>query len=369
MALSPQEELELLELEEQESQAAQVPGDGFMKRSAKSLVGSSALPIAGGVVGGVVGGIPGAALGGAAGESFRQLGARAMGMEAPETSMSAAKDIGVEGITQGLGEAGGKLITPAARLAGKIPGVKATGRFAKKTTGDLFQLITKIKPRDAATLFENPKAILPGTMSRASKVWRTVAEAAGLPVDDVSPEIINALKKDARTTVFDTFEKIKAGEAVSAAEAQTAKQALDIALMPAAKTERNKPLVTLYGKMRDQFTEKISKESSELAAANKQYGIAKAGERFKSLFPRNLDNSPAYFRSSLLPTAAFGLGSREGNFGEGALAAGGLIAATSPIAIGSAIATGGGVRAALPYLKRPVSAAFANLVKNKFKGQ
>ena len=327
----------------------------------QKVVNSPALPIAGGVIGGMMGGIPGAALGGAGGEAIRQLGKRALDLPVPSTSMDAAKEIGMSGLEQGAGEfVGGKLVAPV---------VSKVGSVLKKPAGDLFQIITKIKPQDAATLFKNPKAILPGQWEKAKKAWRVAAENAGIPVDDVSPEIINALKKDARSTVFETFEKIKGGGNVSAAESQIAKQALDIALMPAAKTERNKPLVALYGKMRSVFTERIGKESPELAEANKQYGIAKAGKKFHSLFPRNLDDSPAYFRSTILPAIVGSASSERGNDPVGGfIGAGATMAASSPLAFGAGIAAAGGPgKLALPIIRRAVSGSVANSFGRKRK--
>ena len=287
------------------------------------------------------------------------------------TPFEAAKDIGEEGLTMAAGEA----IGPLAKLGGKgvmaTPylgtAVKGAQKFAKKTTGQLFQLITKIKPEAAETLFKNPSQILPGKMAEASKAWKTAAQAAGLPIDDVSPEIIKALKTDARNTVFETFERVRAGEKVSASELQTAKEAIRIALKPAAKTERNKPLIVLYDKMSDVFREGISKESPELAAANKQYALAKAGDAFKSIFPRNLDESPAYFRSSILPSILTGAGMTRGEPVEGALQGAAVTAALSPLALGLGIAGAGATRSLTPYAGRVAANSLSEFTKERFK--
>lgn len=332
---------------------------GMLRRAAEAVVDSRALPIAGSIAGGILAApsgpaaIAAAGLGGAAGEAWRQVGARALGMDAPETSTDAAKDISISGAAQAAGEATGAYVL--------APLAKGAGALLKKPAGALFQLVTKIAPKDAATLFSNPKAILPGEMAKAQKAWRSVAEAAGLPVDDVSPAIINALKKDARSTVFEAFEKMAAGDAVTAAEAQTAKQALDIALMPAAKTERNKPLVALYSKMRQSFVDRIGKESPELAKANKEYAVAKAGSRFQSLLPRNQDGSPAYFRSTL--PALLGLGA-----GNPAMAAAAM-AASSPLAIGGMIAAAGAANPLMPIGRRTMTAALAELAARELRGR
>lgn len=352
-----------------------ISGDPALNPNQKSsllptLANSSALPMTGGIIGGMLGNVPGAGLGGAGGEAYRQLLAKAIGQPSPQTTGEAIKNIGIEGASQAAGEwFGGTLLPKASKFVGELPGISSAIRGVKKVGGDLFQLVTKIKPQDAETLFKNPKAILPSQWEKAQAAWREAAQNAGIPIDDVSPEIINALKKDARSTVFDTFQKIMNGEEVNAADAQIAKQALDIALMPAAKTERNKPLVALYNKMRQQFVDRIGEESPELALANKQYAIAKAGSKFRSLFPRNLDSSPAYFRSSILPSALFGLGVNRGEPGTGALEGAAAIGLSSPLAIGSAIAGGGLIRPMLPLMRRVISSSLANLAKDKLEGK
>src|SRR3990167_2437665 len=362
----------------------------------------SILPVAGGVVGGLVGGPGGAFLFGAGGEAYRQIGSRVAGLDSPDTSLEAAKRIGIEGITQGAGEfAGSKILSPI---------MKAAGRGVKKPFGDLFQLITKMKPEDAATLFRNPKAILPGQWSKAQKAWRSAAKKIGIEVNDVSPEMIEILKGDAKQKVFETYGKIQRNEdaviawesvakdagfdpknvspekikklpknikkivlkaydnlersePVSAKVAQIAKQALDIVVMPVAKTVRKNPLVATLSKIRRKFVERIGQESPEMAAANKQYGIASVGKKFQSIFPRNLDNSPAYFRSSVLPSLLATAGVARGEPGEGVLQGAALAGLTSPLAIGAAISGAGTVRPLLPYVRRAGTAAAADLVK------
>ncbi len=86
------------------------------------------LPAAGATVGSIAGAaagpagtVGGAALGGAAGESARQLAARGLGYDAPETSGEAAKGIAVEGAVQGAiqgaTEGIGRLAPPLRRAA------------------------------------------------------------------------------------------------------------------------------------------------------------------------------------------------------------------------------------------------------------
>lgn len=114
--------------------AVKEPEKGMVRRAAEAVVESPALPIAGSVVGGIAGNIPGAALGGAGGEAFRQLGKRALGLEAPQTPGEALQDIGAEGALSAAGEGAGRaiaavakpLVVPAARRA-----LGFAGRFLK----------------------------------------------------------------------------------------------------------------------------------------------------------------------------------------------------------------------------------------------
>lgn len=335
---------------------------GLIRRGAEAVIDSPALPIAGGIAGAIAGvgaaSVPLAALGGAAGESFRQIGARSLGMEAPQTSADAAKKIGIEAATQAAGEVGGKAIAVGAR---------AIAPAAKKLGGDLFQIVTKMKPQDAATLFKNPKAILPSEWTKAQAAWRKAAEGIGLPVDDISPEMIDILQGDGRKIVFETYAKLQKGQAVTAKEAQIAKQALDSVVMPVAKTVRKNPQVATLNMIRDRFQEHIGKEAPAMKAANKQYAIAAVGKKFRSPFPRNTTGDPAYFRSTVLPSIIFGSGYASGDPMSGALAglAGGV--GTSPLAIGSVLALLGAGRGFARPAGKATTSALAELLSQNFE--
>lgn len=336
---------------------------GLIRRAAEAVIDSPALPIAGGVAGALAGGglgsVPLAGLGGAAGESFRQLGARSLGMDAPTSSGEAVKKIGIEGATQAFGQAAGSFVA--------APALKAAGKVLKKPAEQIFQVLTKLKPEDAATLFKNPKSMLPGEMNKASKAWRAAAEKIGIAVDDISPEMIEILKGDGRAKVFDTYAKILAGETVTAKEAQIAKQALDSVVMPVAKTVRKNPQVATLNKIRQTFTDRISQESPEMAVANKAYGIAATGQKFKSLLPRNTTGDPAYFRSSLLPVILGGPSLSQGDPIDALKYAAAGTAVSSPLAIGSLIALIGAGRGVGRYAGKTAAGALAELAKSKFQ--
>lgn len=79
-----------------------------------------ALPAIGGTVG-AIGGVPGAALGGGAGEALKQMLGRVSGDQpVPQTSGSAAKDIGTQGAIMGATEGVGKyVLSPLVKFGGK----------------------------------------------------------------------------------------------------------------------------------------------------------------------------------------------------------------------------------------------------------
>lgn len=111
--------------------------DAHPEKPARSWtdMAADALPAIGGTVGGVIGGlggtvagfgvggvpgaIGGAALGGGAGEAARQLMNRWRGVSSPATPLEAAKDIAVEGGTQGAMEAAGGAVAKGLEVGGK----------------------------------------------------------------------------------------------------------------------------------------------------------------------------------------------------------------------------------------------------------
>lgn len=105
------------------------PSPSFIDRGVGLLpaVGGAAGGIIGGIggavggmgVGGLTGAMGGAALGGAAGEALLQLANRLRGAESPSTPLEAARQIGMEGATQGALEAIGGGLTRGAMGVGR----------------------------------------------------------------------------------------------------------------------------------------------------------------------------------------------------------------------------------------------------------
>lgn len=122
-----------------EPEGAKIPVRAHVRSPKKKSVAQGlveALPAAGGLAGGIVGGIGGtiagvgvggvpgavggATLGGAGGEAAKQLLSPLVGLESPESSMEAAKDIGVQGAIQGASELAGAGVGAAARFGGRV---------------------------------------------------------------------------------------------------------------------------------------------------------------------------------------------------------------------------------------------------------
>lgn len=163
-----------------------------------------ALPAVGGALGGIIGGaagvptggtaspvaaIGGAGLGGAAGESARQLGMRAIGGYAPQSSGEAAKGIATEAATQALAEGSGV-------LAGK--GMKAFGerlmQSAVKPNPSLLKKYKTTAPRLVKDLLDNGVNMSEGGLRRLddllsaknTEISEAVKNAAGsISRDDV----------------------------------------------------------------------------------------------------------------------------------------------------------------------------------------
>jgi hypothetical protein len=115
-------------------QPAPAPDKSFMRNAAEMVVDSPFIPIVAGVGAGLAsaplgpGAIGMAGLAGAGAEGYRQMLARSMGLPVPQTSMDAAKQIGIQGASQAAGEAGGQLIGGRTQNSPGDAGDKGRGR-------------------------------------------------------------------------------------------------------------------------------------------------------------------------------------------------------------------------------------------------
>ena len=180
------------------------------------LATSKALPISEGIAGAVLGGgIPGAALGGAAGEAQRQLLARGMGLPVPQTSLSAAKDIGVQGALQGGGEAVGQyVLTPAMKAAAPY-----VAPFAKGLANQAESLVGA-ESGSISRAFHDPSLMFgPGTKA-ITPIYEAAKEQGG-PMRPLLRDIGNP-----KELVDASLDILKSGD-LTPTEALAARQALD----------------------------------------------------------------------------------------------------------------------------------------------
>lgn len=150
MALTEEEELELLELEEQEYQAkkaAQEKPMSFGEGLARSSI--NALPVAGALAGGVAGTVlgplgmaGGAGLGAAAGKSLEQGLNKLFFNEGAESRAQQYKDIAMEGLAGAAGEGGGQALNKGIEIGAQkvlpkiLPSIaKGTSKIGKFLSG------------------------------------------------------------------------------------------------------------------------------------------------------------------------------------------------------------------------------------------
>lgn len=279
--------------------------------------------IGGGMLGaplGPVGVAGGGALGYGIGKSAADLTDRIRGVKEPiqnipeaigETAQNAYKGAQFEATNLAAGPViKGALNNPVTRMFGK-------------TAAGLGQWATNIKSQDYKTLFKNPEGILPGSLERASGAFAKASKEAGIPEEMTPDQLKSAIGPRAKKIVSEVYEKIFNGHQVTAAEAQNAKQMLD-SVYP-NPTAKNGKLLHALDTVRDAFQEVISKESPALRDANKQYSVAKAGSKFKSIFPKTMTSRPEFVRTGLL----------------GGLALHHPVAAAAATPIGQGIATAG----------------------------
>lgn len=144
---------------------------GLLRSTAEAAIDSPLLPMAGAITGGIMGAglasIPLAGLGAAGGESLRQLVARGMGMNSPQTSSEAAKKIGIEGVVGSAGQALGlgaeKALAPIIKPAATAVGRSLAGGVEK---------LSGIPAESTINAFTKPLAILTApTKKTVSKAY------------------------------------------------------------------------------------------------------------------------------------------------------------------------------------------------------
>lgn len=138
----------------------------MLTENAKPIIDSA--PVVGGIVGGAVAGPGGALLGGSAGEAFKQLDQRALGMDVPTTSGEAASSVGLEGLKQAAYDIGGRAILAPIFKGAEVLGQPIKTALADVTQGAIdkaVQLGMKLTPADGtgSTLLAKIESFLQST--------------------------------------------------------------------------------------------------------------------------------------------------------------------------------------------------------------
>ena len=328
-------------------QPAPAPDKSFMRNAAEMVVDSPTIPIVAGVGAGLAGLATGpgaiglAGLSAAGAEGYRQMLARQMGLPVPQTSMEAAKQIGIQGASAAAGEGGAQLIGAGLRTAQGIRAAKAVG----ETMSRAGELATNVPAQDVARVAENPSSFF--DLSRFGKAKAALAaerEYIGVPKALTNDAIdqLGATQDDALALV----KRINNGEVVQPLEAYNGIDALD-RNMP-TKTKFNASTIRRLAQAREILSEHLATFAPSERAAAQEYAIAQAGDKMHSLLPRANSGKYLLIRSGLM-LGGGGAGYRAGGNWESAL--GGALA-LSPLGVGTAAASLGLAAQAAPALMR-----------------
>jgi len=313
------------------------PEKSGLRKFSEAVVKSPTLPIAGAVAGGTLGSgiasIPLAGLGAAGGESIRQLAARGLGMEAPKTSMEAAKKIGIQGIQGAADQALGMGVVKAGGSA-----LKAIKPFIKGA-GTQIESIAGAAPGSLEAAYKDKSLILAPGKKAVQSLYETAKESVGGGFRQSLKEI-----PDKKVFVDEAFKIAKEGK-LTPAEALEARKMLD-----SVKRSVSGPY---FEEVRGTL-DKVAKVAFEKGDA--AYKRAVHAESLRNLLPQNKYGGASAFKTAII-TGLQGMAESGGIPKVVARTAGALM---SPAAAGVA-ATGAGIasRAAAPLLSNPVIPAAA----------
>lgn len=342
--------------------SSQSNGKGLFRRVAESVINSPALPIAGSIAGGIAGlpGVPvtggmssigGAALGGAAGESYRQLGARALGLPSPDSSADAAKKIGIEGAISGATEGALKVAGVAAKPFAE-PISNALSK-AGKTGARVVESFTGVKVPDVLQAAKQglKTYVAPG-MERAQEIFGNALEKTGIKARPPLKQILDPQLGVARKIALEIGQKLEAEAPVTAEEALRARQAVDriYAATPLADRATRGHLLDL----RSAFDTALSNESGALAEASKIYRQAIVKSNILNPIRITKQGQLSAVPAILGATAGSIVGTKNRSPLEGFGTAATSLAATSPALWGAGITTAADLArlAASPTSKR-----------------
>lgn len=200
---------------------------------------------------------------------------------------------------------GASLLQPElmnAPIESVIQGAKTLGPPLGKAIAGLSSVGTAVKPKNYATVFNNPEAMLPGQMNKAKATYAAEATKLGIP-QELNAEQLDRIKEPGKFA-FEVGKRILAGEAVSPKEAQMAKISLN-SVYP-IPNKNNASYIRMLDQLKGKFESIVDSASTGMNTASKNYAIGKAGEAFKSLLPRTNSGQPGFVRGAAMGVNLFG---------------------------------------------------------------
>lgn len=270
------------------------------------------LPMAGAVAGGLAGAgagsIPLAGIGAAGGEAFRQIGKRALGLPAPETSGKAALDIGIQGAVGAVSEGLGQAVTYGAKAA--APYVAPVGRGLGKVGAKIGEFFSGVPAKDIARLAVDPAAhpLVPAALGgaksigEASQAYGDALTGANLtkglnPNPDYGGIVTEAFKKATAGVKDVTEDVIKEGvknlTPQEAFDTYNSVKKLIKGMVPGKDPELFRSRIIFQNAL----TDYLGSVSGELATASKEFGRAALSKTFSGIFPQSKYGQPSIGRA------------------------------------------------------------------------
>lgn len=302
-------------------------GGGMLGAIAGAAMGAPFGPI-----GVIAGGILGAGLGGASGESARQAVSQGTAAAFPEQNYPVAtggevlRDIGIQGATQAVGQAGGVAIGAAA---------KAARPFLNKIGAQAMRVGAGIPEKAGMAAMKNPSMLLDApSQELASEGYKTFERYTGLRGlgDAVKTAGRFPSEGELEKHLFEVAARTRNGAQSTAQELYTASQAASsLKQMGKLGNPRYAMLDKAIGEAKNSVDDALEIILPEYKSLRSDYAASKLSGEFSSLFPLNKNTSPNVLRGTGAAAAA-GYGLMSGN--PAALAALPLI---SPMFYGAAL--------------------------------
>lgn len=362
MALSENEEFELLSLEREKAMAHSQganPGMGGnppLSFVAKQVLGATPmahpmqnLPLLGAMVGSTVAN-PG--LGAAAGAGVAQIAKNAYGIatgdpNAPRTAKDAA--------LSAMGQSAGAGIAQEPQVLQGIPGVPQASQFigkmaskGGKVAAKIGEMMTGVKAKDLEQAADQGLSTYSApSMEKAQDIFGDAMAQEGIPSRPPLKQVIDPALSTARKVALQVGDKLEKGLDITAEEALRGRQAVD--RIYNATPLRDRVTRGNLADIRTSFDAALSDKSGALADASTKYRQAIVKSNILNPFritKQGQYSAVAPMIATLAATAGVGSGHKEGS----ALGGLGYLAASSPMLAGLAATTGGSAGQAINSL-------------------